>query len=117
MILKSSHECRRCKRWLEGDWARADVAARRAILAQMDQGECWPCQKERLRAAYAFIRQLDAVRVYEMLHGEGSAPQPMLNALADLDDALTRAGLHGRQTRPIRHKTSPAGGGGGRRRN
>jgi hypothetical protein len=102
VIFKGAHSCRRCRKWLEGDWAKADAAGRKAILAQMGQGECWPCQKVRLLAAFEFIRQLNAVRTFEMLQGQGSAPQTMLLALADADDALTRAGLPGRQTRPTR---------------
>lgn len=42
--LKSSHSCRVCGRWLEGDWNRSDDDAQRAeIQRQMDAGRCDTC--------------------------------------------------------------------------
>lgn len=44
--LKSSHQCRACGRWLEGEWNRArDVVARAEIQRQMDAGRCDDCAR------------------------------------------------------------------------
>lgn len=44
--LKSSHQCRLCGRWLEGEWANADAAGQVglcvALRRQMDNGRCDP---------------------------------------------------------------------------
>lgn len=45
--LKSSHECRVCRHWLEGDWNRATTPEVRAeIQRQMDVGRCDSCTRE-----------------------------------------------------------------------
>jgi hypothetical protein len=42
--LRSSNSCRRCGRWLEGDWNRSTNDAERAELQrQMDAGRCDAC--------------------------------------------------------------------------
>lgn len=43
--LKSSHQCRRCRRWLEGEWFDADAAGRVEIQRQMDAGRCDDCTR------------------------------------------------------------------------
>lgn len=43
-MTKSSTSCRRCKRWLEGEWNVAETTEHRAVLQQeMDQGYCNIC--------------------------------------------------------------------------
>lgn len=41
--FKSSHQCRICGRWLEGEWSRADAAQRVELQRQMDAGVCDGC--------------------------------------------------------------------------
>lgn len=48
--LKSAHSCRRCRRWLEGEWAQEHTGERRpevldAIQRQMDAGRCDDCTR------------------------------------------------------------------------
>lgn len=46
--MKSNHQCRRCGRWLEGEWNRAaKLSIERAELQrQMDQGHCDVCPRK-----------------------------------------------------------------------
>jgi hypothetical protein len=53
--LKSAHSCRICRRWLEGEWARADETGRHSIQRQMDNGMCDGCQRKRQSAAQEYI--------------------------------------------------------------
>lgn len=47
-MTKSSTSCRRCKRWLEGEWNVAETTEHRAVLQQaMDQGYCNICLPDR----------------------------------------------------------------------
>lgn len=41
--LKSAHSCRRCRRWLEGEWARASAEERVELQRQMSNGICDVC--------------------------------------------------------------------------
>lgn len=43
--LKSSHECRRCRRWLEGEWSSASPEERIEIERQMSVGRCDDCTR------------------------------------------------------------------------
>lgn len=44
--LKSAHSCRRCSRWLEGEWNRAASDDERAdIQRQMSAGRCDDCTR------------------------------------------------------------------------
>ncbi len=43
--LKSSHECRRCRRWLEGEWSGADETGRANLDRQMNAGRCDDCTR------------------------------------------------------------------------
>jgi hypothetical protein len=62
--LTSSGSCRRCRRWLEGEWATAETqAARHAISRQMHSGVCDECQRAWQAAALEFIRASDDMRV------------------------------------------------------
>ena len=47
--LKSSTSCRRCRRWLEGDWNAATPEARPEIQRQMDAGRCDVCTAKEAR--------------------------------------------------------------------
>lgn len=44
--LKSSHECRVCRRWLEGEWARGTPGERVELERQMSVGRCDGCTRE-----------------------------------------------------------------------
>lgn len=68
--LKSSGECRICRTWLEGLWARATSDAERASVArQMDNGMCDACQCLRLAAAIEYERASYEIR---LLHALGA---------------------------------------------
>lgn len=41
--MKSSHSCRLCGRWLEGELNEADEAEQAELRRQMDQGHCDVC--------------------------------------------------------------------------
>lgn len=43
--LKSNHQCRLCRRWLEGEWSGADPLGRIQIMRQMDFGRCDDCTR------------------------------------------------------------------------
>jgi len=61
--LKGSFSCRRCRRWLEGDWSAADPAARVEIERQMATGRCDACaarESGRRRAWASYVRVTDA---------------------------------------------------------
>ena len=112
MRLKSSHQCRRCRFWLEGEWSRvAAVAAddgellqlRRDLEAQMAAGECWECQGRRLDAALALIRAVDTVREWELLGGRPT--KAMRVAVKQADHDLTAAGLRPGLPRMVRGET------------
>lgn len=56
--LKSSHQCRRCARWLEGEWSSADAAGRAELNRQMSVGRCDNCTR-REAADLAAAEQTD----------------------------------------------------------
>lgn len=41
--MKSSTSCRRCRRWLEGEWSDASPEEKVELQRQMDQGFCDVC--------------------------------------------------------------------------
>lgn len=69
--LKSAHSCRRCGRWLEGEWNRTDDDDERAsIQRQMSDGRCDDCTRREV----AQMAEDAAVAI-----GAGTvAPQPGL---------------------------------------
>lgn len=75
--LKSSHSCRLCRRWLEGEWSRATtVAERQSLHRQMTNGLCDDCQIKRHNAALAYMAASDFIRVLQ--HFERITGRPML---------------------------------------
>lgn len=106
MRLKSAHSCRRCGFWIEGEWGRARTAYDGAALdkyradlqAQMDAGECWECQGERLRAAYSYIVLIDRAR--ELTQWGVPIPDDLAAAIRAADAELINTGL-GRPVSPF----------------
>jgi len=49
--LKSSHECRVCRRWLEGEWSRAAPEQQDELQRQMNVGRCDNCTRMAAREA------------------------------------------------------------------
>lgn len=49
--LKSSHQCRRCRRWLEGEWSDADDTQRANLERQMNAGRCDDCTRREAKEA------------------------------------------------------------------
>lgn len=78
--LKSSHQCRICRAWLEGLYDRAATDDRRAsALRQMANGMCDGCQRKRHAAAINYIRAADALRVMAQMYARAGFKMPLNN--------------------------------------
>jgi hypothetical protein len=71
--FKSSHQCRVCARWLEGEWSGADVAGRIDLQRQMDLGHCDRCHSQVCCAPAPAYRVVVPMRSWG-LHERGRLP-------------------------------------------
>ncbi len=84
MGIKSNHECRECRRHLEGEWSRAarDSVERAELQRQMDAGRCDRCVLSDAaldladQAAAAAHREAQLQRVWRWAGEQDAAPGP-----------------------------------------
>lgn len=75
--LKSSASCRVCRRWFEGDWAKAETVERRQNLdRQMWAGICDACQRDRWSAAVEYEGAAAEIRLLIHLGADIQSGKP-----------------------------------------
>jgi hypothetical protein len=85
--LKSSHQCRVCRDWLEPLYTKArSDAERESALRQMDNGMCDECQRKRWAAAVEYLRAADQIRVVTRMFARAAmkTPSPHLGLMFEL---------------------------------